>query len=82
MVPLVLKEVVPFIPVEFLSEGLILCVELFFHDQAPRMTCCFPVFFGVLLSHFFCAATGGYLLNLSDQLKRKFSIGRPFEGGF
>ena len=40
-------------------------------------------------SSFFCAATcvcvcgggGGYLLNLSDQLRRKFSLHRPFEGG-
>ena len=50
------------------SEGLIPCVKLFIHNQAPRMTFCSPAFLqSVVLPFIFCAATGGHLLDLSTS---------------
>ena len=65
-----------------ISEGLIICLELFIHDQAPRMACRSPAFFEVLFSHLSSVQQQvGHLLNVSDQLRQKFLLHRPFEDG-
>ena len=65
-----------------LVKRLILCDDLYVNiNQATEMTChspeCFTVFF-----HLDFLWQRGHLLNLIDQLRRKFSLHRPFEGGY
>ena len=54
--------------------------RLSIHYHASEMTCRSPVFHSVFF-HLDFLWQWGPLLNLSDQLRRKFSLNRPFEGG-
>ena len=49
-------------------------------NQASDMTCRSPEFFTAYF-HLDFLRQRGHLLNLIDQLRRKFSLHRPFEGG-
>ena len=64
-----------------LVKRLILCDNLYVVIiQASEMTCilqCFTAFF-----HLNFVLQGGHLLTLIDQLRKKFSQHRPFEGGY
>ena len=56
--PCVFEEIhLILIQVSFINEELMVCVDLFIHDQAPRISCGSLVF----LCHpsIFCAAIGG-----------------------
>ena len=50
-------------------------------DQASEVSCSSPEYSSVDSIPTSCG-NWGHLLNLSDQLRRKFSLHRPFEGGY
>ena len=50
-------------------------------NQASEMTCCSTEFFTAFF-HLDFLRQQGHLLNLSDQIRKKFSLHRPFEGGY
>ena len=56
-----------------------LCGIYIIYDQASEITFQPPVFRSA--ASISLRGNRGHLLNLSDQLRRKFSIQRPFEGG-
>ena len=64
--------------VRCINEGLILSLECIGYPRSSSEN----VLLSSVSSIVCVAAWGaGYLLNLSDQLRRKFSKHRPFEGG-